>query len=125
MSPEQVRAENLDARTDLFSFGLVLYEMATGRQAFEGGTTTMVREAILNRAPMPVRELNPIVPLKLEGNEASIFRLRLADRKLEKLASLKNVQPLGNWFSLDPDDSPMIVRNTGTDEIYALDWEAP
>jgi eukaryotic-like serine/threonine-protein kinase len=65
MSPEQVRGEKLDARTDLFSFGLVLYEMATGQQAFKGETTVVVRDAILNRAPPP-RELNAEVPPRLE-----------------------------------------------------------
>jgi serine/threonine protein kinase/Tol biopolymer transport system component len=67
MSPEQVRGEKLDARTDLFSFGLVLYEMATGQQAFKGETTVVVRDAILNRAPCPARQLNPQVPLNLEA----------------------------------------------------------
>jgi serine/threonine protein kinase/DNA-binding winged helix-turn-helix (wHTH) protein len=67
MSPEQVRGEKLDARTDLFSFGLVLYEMATGQQAFSGETAAILHHAILNRAPAPVQELNPEIPSKLEG----------------------------------------------------------
>jgi eukaryotic-like serine/threonine-protein kinase len=66
MSPEQVRGEKLDARTDLFSFGLVLYEMATGRRAFKGETHPVVRDAILNRVPTPARQLNAEVPPKLE-----------------------------------------------------------
>ncbi len=66
MSPEQVRGEKLDARTDLFSFGLVLYEMATGHQAFKGETHAVVRDAILNRVPTPARQLNAEVPTKLE-----------------------------------------------------------
>ena len=62
MSPEQVRGEKLDARTDLFSFGLVLYEMATGQQAFSGETAAVLHEAILNRTPAPARDLNPRTP---------------------------------------------------------------
>ncbi len=65
MSPEQVRGEKLDARTDLFSFGLVLYEMATGRQAFHGNTAAELHVAILNEAQPPARELNPGLPLEL------------------------------------------------------------
>jgi eukaryotic-like serine/threonine-protein kinase len=67
MSPEQVRGEKLDARTDLFSFGLVLYEMATGRVAFAGETFAEVHDAIVNRTPAPVRQLNADIPAKLEG----------------------------------------------------------
>jgi serine/threonine protein kinase len=66
MSPEQVRGEKLDARTDLFSFGLVLYEMTTGQRAFAGDTSPVLQEAILNRTPVAVRNLNPAIPAKLE-----------------------------------------------------------
>jgi len=66
MSPEQVRGQELDCRSDLFSFGVVLYEMATGRQAFSGSTTGVVFDGILNRSPASVARVNPDVPLKLE-----------------------------------------------------------
>jgi len=67
MSPEQVRQEKLDARTDLFSFGLVLYEMATGQHAFPSTSIAGVRDAILHQPAIPVRQLNPGVPPALEA----------------------------------------------------------
>ncbi len=68
MSPEQVRGEDLDTRTDLFSFGAVLYEMATGRLAFPGNTFGVVSHAILERAPAPVMRVNP---MRLRNSNAS------------------------------------------------------
>ena len=67
MSPEQVRGDKLDARTDLFSFGLVLYEMATGRRAFGGETAEMVRDAIVHQSQVSSSRFEPRIPAELEA----------------------------------------------------------
>lgn len=79
MSPEQVRGEDLDVRTDLFSFGVVLYEMATGSRAFTGTSTGVVFDAILNRQPASASQLNRAIPPKLEE---IVNRALEKDRKL-------------------------------------------
>jgi len=66
MSPEQARGEKLDARTDIFSLGLVLYEMATGHRAFEGATEPVLHDAILQQSPAPLRRVNPTLPAEFE-----------------------------------------------------------
>jgi len=66
MSPEQIRGDDLDARTDIFAFGLLLYEMATGQQAFGGRTGGVIIESILTRAPVSIRTANPQIPIRLE-----------------------------------------------------------
>jgi eukaryotic-like serine/threonine-protein kinase len=67
MSPEQVRGEKLDARTDLFSFGLILYEMSTGRRAFAGVNSGAILDAILHGSPMPPIQINPGIPQELDA----------------------------------------------------------
>jgi outer membrane protein assembly factor BamD (BamD/ComL family)/predicted Ser/Thr protein kinase len=80
MSPEQARGEELDHRSDLFSLGVVLHEMATGRQAFSGPTAAVVFDAILNRSPAPIISVNPDVPFELE---------RIVDKAVEKDRQLR------------------------------------
>jgi eukaryotic-like serine/threonine-protein kinase len=80
MSPEQVRAKDLDARTDLFSFGVVLYEMATGVLPFRGESTGVIFDGIMNRAPAPALRLNPALPTEFE---------RVLEKSLEKDRALR------------------------------------
>ncbi len=89
MSPEQVRGEPLDARTDIFSFGLVLYEMATGERAFTGETEAVVSDAIQYREPRPVRELVPDISLNLEEIIGNCLQ-KVPDHRYQVTADVRN-----------------------------------
>ena len=108
MSPEQVRAEAVDQRTDLFSFGLVLYEMATGRRAFAGESLGTIFDGILNRAPIPALRINPELPPELGRiiskaiEKDSMLRYRTAAELKAELARLKHETEgkAGAWLAL-------------------------
>src|SRR5262245_6022647 len=106
MSPEQVRGDNLDPRTDIFSLGLILYEMATGRQAFGAATPGMIIEAVLTRSPVPPRSINPEIPPRLE----EIINKALHKNREERYQHAADIR----------DDLQRLERDSGP----ALAWKA-
>jgi eukaryotic-like serine/threonine-protein kinase len=118
MSPEQARGEELDARTDLFSFGAVLYEMATGRMAFSGSTAAIVHEAILNRAPGPVARVKPELPPKLEE---IINKALEKDRKL-RYQSAADIRTDLQRLKRDT-DSERPTTDGGTTVSFGKHWK--
>ena len=104
MSPEQVRSEQLDGRTDLFSFGLILYEMATGQRAFSGNTAAILKDAILNHTPAPVNEGNSTLPAKLVTTIDKALEKNRAQRYQSAAQMRADIQTLQR--ELEPKNSP-------------------
>jgi serine/threonine protein kinase/tetratricopeptide (TPR) repeat protein len=118
MSPEQVRGDNLDVRTDIFSLGLLLYEMATGCQAFSGGTGGMIIEAVLTRSPVPARSVNPDLPPRLEEIINKAIR-KDREQRYQRAADIRNdLQKLergsdSGWRAAVVDSATVLLSSTG------------
>ena len=111
MSPEQVRAKELDARTDLFSFGVVLYEMATGTLPFVGESAGVIFDGIMNRAPVPALRLNPALPADFE---------RVLEKSLEKERDMR-YQSAAEMRT----DLKRILRGTDSGRTHSADTQPP
>jgi serine/threonine protein kinase len=103
MSPEQARGEELDARTDLFSLGAVIFQMATGRVSFPGETAAVVFEGILNRQPPAVSAVNPAMPSELDDGSLAFH----------PVFTRGTPQPLGAMLPRDPFSEPVLTSADG------------
>lgn len=119
MSPEQARGEDLDIRTDIFSFGAVLYEMATSEPAFPGKTTAVIHDAILNRQPVSPRKLNLKLPEKLEG---IIYKTLEKDRK-DRYQTAGELRADLSRLKRDIDSGRLVLRETRPGNFLLRHWK--
>jgi non-specific serine/threonine protein kinase len=116
MSPEQARGEEVDARSDIFSFGAVLYEMATGRQAFPGHSSAVIFEAILNRQPAPIAQSNPSAPPQLER----IIRKALEKDRRARYASAGDLKEELRALKREHDSGGRVAPAKATEKSVAV-----
>jgi len=113
MSPEQIRGDDLDTRADVFSLGLLLYEMATGQKAFPGSTGGLIIEAILSRTPVPVRTLNPDIPIELEAIINKAIE-KGKEQRYQSAAELRSdLQVLKRGFESGHTQSSLLLATAG------------
>ena len=129
MSPEQAKAQDLDPRTDLFSFGTVLYEMATGRQAFVGPSTAVIFDALLNKSPVSPTRINPDLPPKLEEiiskalEKDRDLRYQTAAEMRADLKRLKRDTDSGRSAMVDAAEKPVSATGVGAQAAPSLTAE--
>jgi serine/threonine protein kinase/tetratricopeptide (TPR) repeat protein len=117
MSPEQIRGDDLDVRADVFSLGLLLYEMATGHKAFPGNTGGLIIEAILSRSPAAVRTLNPDIPVELEAIINKAIE-KDKERRYQSAAELRSdLQVLRRGFESGHTQSSLLLATAGTRRV--------
>jgi eukaryotic-like serine/threonine-protein kinase len=120
MSPEQARGEELDTRTDLFSFGAVLYEMATARLAFPGNSAAVIHDAILNQDPLPLARANPASPSELVRITAKALE---KDRKL-RYQTAADIHTDLRRLRRDTESAKLLgVTNVSTDRTHGIPWK--